>query len=130
LAVKRCSYLKEEAEADPLVVLVVATLVGVKGLVNSGMRDINADPLPEGTGYRVRRVDPAVRIEHILWDVFCVNTVYGVAHVLSCGHYERERQQAHDSERVVEAEDGAVDVDMADLGQVLQTPEHVQHFGS
>ena len=41
--------LEEEAEADPLVVLVVAALQGVLGLVHPGVGDIEPDPLPEGT---------------------------------------------------------------------------------
>ena len=46
------------------------------------MGDVNANPFPEGTGNGVRRVDPAVGVEHILRDVLCVNTVNGVANIL------------------------------------------------
>ena len=59
-----------------------------------------------------------------------MNTVYGVSDILARGHYEGECQQAHDCERVVKAEDGAVDVNMTDLRQVLESAEDVQHFGS
>ena len=93
------------------------------------MRDIDPDPLPEGTGDRVCGVYPAVRVEHILRNVFGVNTVYGVAHVLSRGHDQREGKQAHHREGVVQAEDGRVDVDMADLDKVLESAEDVQHLG-
>ena len=86
-------------------------------------------PLPECTGDSVRGVDPAVCVQHILGDVFCVDAVYGVAHILPCGDDEREGQQAHHREGVVQPEDGAVDVHVADLYQVLEATEYVQHLG-
>ena len=59
-------YLKEQAEADPLVVLVVSPLERVLCLVHTRVRHIEPDPLPEGTGYGVRGVDPTVCIQYIL----------------------------------------------------------------
>ena len=59
-----------------------------------------------------------------------MNTVYGVSNILARGHYKGKGQQAHDRERIVKAEDGAVDVNMTDFRQVLESAEDVQHFGS
>ena len=93
------------------------------------MRHIDPYPLPEGTWDCVRGVDPAVCVQHILWYVFGVHAVDGIAHVLPRGHYEGKRQQAHHRERVVQSENCAVNVDMDDLNQVLESPEDVQHVG-
>ena len=79
------SYLEEEAEADPLVVADIAPLLGVDGFVYAGMSHIDPDPLPEGAGDGVGGVDPAVRVQHVLWNVLGVNTVDGVAHILPEG---------------------------------------------
>ena len=59
-------YLEEEAEADPLIVLVVSPLQRVLGLVHAGVRHVETNPLPEGTGDGVGGVDPAVRVQHVL----------------------------------------------------------------
>jgi hypothetical protein len=45
----------------------------------------------------------------------CVDAVDWVSHVLPRGDDEREGEEAHYGERVVQAEDGGVDVNMADL---------------
>ena len=79
-------YLKEKAEANPLVVSDISPLLRVNSLVNTRMGDINAYPLPEGTGDCVCRMNPAVGVQDILGDVFGVNTIYGIANVLAgCG---------------------------------------------
>lgn len=123
------TYLEEEAEADPLVVLDVSPLLGIHRLVDARVSHIYAYPLPESAGDRVRGVDPAIRVEHVLWYVLGVHAVDGVAHVLPGGDDERERQQAHDREGVVQPEDGAVNVHVADLDEVLEPAEDVQHLG-
>ena len=46
------------------------------------MGHVDPDPLPEGAGDGVGRVDPAVRVQHILGDVLGVNTVNGVTNIL------------------------------------------------
>jgi hypothetical protein len=108
---------------------VVPALIGIHSFVYARMSNVNSNAFPEGTGYGVRGVNPAVSIEHILGDVFCVNTINRISNILTCGHYQRKSQQAHHRKGVVQPEDGAVDVHMADLGQVLQTTEDIQHFG-
>jgi len=84
-------HLEEEAEADPLVVANIASLLRINGLVNAGVRHVNTDPLPKGAGDRVGGVDPAVRVQHVLWYVLSVNTIDGVAHILPAGLKESSR---------------------------------------
>ena len=64
--VRTSSYLEEEAEADPLIVLVVSPLQRILCLVHAGVRHVETNPLPEGTGDGVGGVDPAVRVQHVL----------------------------------------------------------------
>ncbi len=108
------SYLEEQTKADPLVVLVVSPLFGVYRFVDARMCHVEPDPLPEGTGYRVRGVDPAEGVEHLLRDVFCVDAVYWVADVLFCRHNEREGKHARRCHGVVQSEHPRVDVDVGD----------------
>ncbi len=82
------TYLEEEAEADPLVVLDVSPFFRVDGLVHPRVCHINSYPLPEGTGNGVGGVDPTVSVEHILGDLLCVNAVDGISHILPGGDNE------------------------------------------
>ncbi len=91
------------------------------------MSHINANAFPEGTGYGVGWMDPAVSIEHILWDVFTMNTINGVANILARCHYKRESQHECDWYWVVKTEDGRVNLDMFELEEALQATEHIQH---
>ncbi len=122
-------YLEEEAEADPLVVLYVSPLLGIDGLVHTRVGHVDAYPLPEGTGYGVGGVDPAVRVEHVLWDLLGVDAVDGIAHVLTGGDNQGEGNQEADCHRVVHPEDRRVYRDMADLDEALEASEHIQHLG-
>ena len=124
---RSCSYLKEEAKANPLIVFDVTSFFWVDGLVNARMGDVNTNPLPEGTWNGVSRMNPAVRVEDIFGDVFGVNTVDWIAYVLSRRHDQAKCQQTHDGERVVESKDGTVDVNVTDFDEGLETPENVQH---
>lgn len=72
-------------------------------------------------------MDPAVRVQHILWYVLRMHTVNGVAHILPRRDNQRETHQHHDCERVVQPEHRRVYGDVADFDQVLQAPEYVQH---
>ena len=75
------SYLKEEAEADPLVVLDISPLLWVDCFVDARVGHVQPHPLPEGAGDGVGGVNPTVGVEDILWDVFGMNTVNGIAHI-------------------------------------------------
>ena len=92
------------------------------------MGNIYTNPLPEGTGDGVGTVDPAVGVQHVLGDVLGVNAVYGIAHVLTSCHDQRERQQEGDGGGVVEPEDAGVDGDVVGLHQALQTSEYFDHL--
>ena len=56
------TFLEEEAEADPLVVANIAALLWVHRLVDTRVRHVDPDPLPEGAGDGVGRVNPAKRV--------------------------------------------------------------------
>ena len=60
------SYLEEQTEADPLVVLVISSLQRVLSLVHSRVSHVEPNPLPECAGNRVGGVDPAVRVQNVL----------------------------------------------------------------
>jgi len=104
------SYLKEQAEPDPLVVLDVLLVPIVAGLVNSWMRNVNPDPLPVRRRERVCWMYPAVRVEHVLWNVSGVNTHDRCPDVLSGCDNEGEGQQGHDRDSVVKPEHGSIGV--------------------
>ena len=74
-------YLEEKAEADPLVVLDISPLLRVNGFVNSRVGHIETHPFPEGTGYGVGRVDPAVSVQHVLRDILKFRLYYCWAHL-------------------------------------------------
>ena len=56
------SYLEEETESDPLVVLDVLLVPLVPGFVDAGVGHVDPDPLPVGGTQRVRWMDPTVRV--------------------------------------------------------------------
>ena len=124
------TYLEKEAEADPLIVLDVL-LVGLvlRRPVNTWMRYLDADFLEVGAVDGVRRVDPAVGVEHVFRNILGVDAVDRVAHILSRRHNQAERQQYHHRDAVVQPEHGRVDVDVADFDQVLQAAKYVEHVG-
>ena len=59
-----------------------------------------------------------------------MDTVYGIAHILSCCHNEAKSNENHDGDTVMESEHWRVDMYVADFDQVLQTPENVQHVAA
>jgi len=73
---------------------VVSPLQRVLCLVHAGVRHVETNPLPEGTGDGVGGVDPAVRVQHVLGNVLGVNAVDGVADILLGGHDQREGEHA------------------------------------
>ena len=122
------SYLEEEAKADPLVVLVVPPLFGVYGLVYPRVGYIESYALPKGTRDSVGGVYPTIGIEDVLRNVFGMDAVDGVAHVLLGRHDEGEGE--HDGRRhtVVEAEHPRVYVHVGDTQQPAKLAKDVQHL--
>lgn len=81
-------YLEEEAEADPLVVRVALLVFRVAPrTVYARVRYDHTNLLLECRLDGVRRVDPAVSVEHVLRYILSVNAVNGVPDVLSRRHY-------------------------------------------
>ena len=92
------------------------------------MRHVHPEPLAEGRGDGVGGVYPAVGVDHVLWDLLGVDTVYGVPDILTRGDNEAERQQDHHRDGVVEAEHRGVDVHVGDLDEVFEATEDIQHL--
>ena len=82
----------------------------VPGLVDPGVRHVHAHALPVGGAKRVRGMDPTIRVQHILRDLFRVHTHDRRPDVLSRGHYEGEGEQHHNSHTVVQPKDTSVRV--------------------
>jgi hypothetical protein len=99
--VMRSSYLEEEAESNPLVVLDVLLIPLVSGLVHAGVGHVHANTLPVRRTQRVRGMDPTVCVEHLFGNFLGMNTHDGGANVLPGGDYECEGEQDHDGEPVV-----------------------------
>lgn len=122
------TYLEKQAETHPLVVLVhFAIVVLPLGITDARVRHLGADLLQEQALERVRRMDPAICVEDVLWNVFGVHTVDRIADILARRDDQRERHQHHDSDRVVQPEHGRIDVHMADLDEILKATEYVEH---
>ena len=62
-----------------------------------------------------------------LWNIICVDAVYRVSDILSCGNDEREGEHASGSDAVVKPEDPAVDVDVRHVQEPLKLSEYLQH---
>lgn len=125
-------YLQKQHEADPLVVSVLLSLAfGIRfGIVDAGKGHFQALSLLVRCGYRVRAVYPAVSVENVLGQVLAVYTIDGIADVLAGCDDEGERYQQDHSQAVMQAEDGAVDMDVRDFYETLQTAKYVQHLGT
>ena len=100
---------------------------GVNGFVNPRMCHVKAYTLPEGTGYCVCRVYPAVGIQYLLWYVFAMDAVNGVAHILLGWHNQWKGEHARRGHRVVQPEHPRVDVHMGDTEQATKLAKDVQH---
>ena len=94
------------------------------------MGHVNTDPLPEGAGYCVGGVDPAVSVQHVLGDVFGVDTVDRVPDVLPGGDDQREGEEEGDGGAVVKPEYAGVDGDVVRFDQTFQSSEYFQHCPS
>ena len=109
------SYLEEEAEADPLVVLHVLLVPLVPGLVHAWMGHVHPDSLPVGGGEGVGGVDPAVRVQHLFRDVLRVDAHDRGTDVLPRRHNEGKGEQDHDGRPVMESKYTTVRVETANF---------------
>lgn len=75
-------------------------------------------------------MNPAVRIQHVLGNVFGVNAIDWIADVLARRYDQREGHEHQNREGVVRSKDQRIDVHMTDANQVLQAAEYVQHGGN
>ena len=66
-------------------------------------------------------------VDNYLWNIFGVNAVYWIAHVLLGRHNEREGKHAGGGDAVVKSEDPAVNMNMGDVEQTTQLAEYLQH---
>jgi len=124
------SYLKGETEYNPLIIFDISSLIGVNGFVNSGMRNIDWDSLPEGARNCVGRMNPAIGIENALWNIMWVNTVDGVTEELPRCHEDGGGDHERYRKFVAESENGGVNFDPLELEDALETWEWPQHFES
>ena len=87
----------------------------VPGLVDPRVRHINANALPVRRAKRVGRVDPAVRVQHVLRDILRVNAHDRRANILSCCNYERKGEQHHHRDAVVQPKHTSIRVKSTDF---------------
>jgi hypothetical protein len=79
-------YLEEEAKADPLIVSIDLSVVGFAFTISDArIRHLLSGLLEEHALQRICAVNPAVCVENVLGYVLGVDTVDGIAHILSCG---------------------------------------------
>lgn len=106
----------------PVVHIFLSLLTAVP---DARVRHLHAHLLVEETLQRVRGMDPAIRVQHILGDVLRVNAVYGVSDVLARRHDETERDQQDHRYRVVQAKNRRVDVYIVHFNEILQSTKNV-----
>ena len=74
-------------------------------------------------------MDPAIEIEDVIRHIVGVDAVNGVAHILTSGDDHRKGEEDHRADAPVQSEHGAIDVNMADLNQGLESEEYIEHVG-
>lgn len=100
------------------------------GIVDARKGHFQAFSLSVCRGYRIRAVYPAVSVQDVFGQILTVYAVDGIADVLAGCDDQRERYQQDHSQAVMQAEDGAVDMDVRDFYETLQTTKYVQHLGT
>ncbi len=115
--------LKEENEADPLVVLVMLNFFSWISLRSNARKWEAGNDVWKSE----RRLDPAEGIEEVGGNPVD-DTVDGIAEELFGGHQEAGGGEDEGGELVVEPEDAAVGLDGVCLKQAGQRAEQVQHF--
>lgn len=109
------TYLKEQAEAHPLVIPVQLLITLFFGGFDARIGHLDADPLVESASHRVRGMNPAVGVQHVFGNVFRVNAIDRITDVLSGRHDQTERDQDQNRYRIMQAEHWRIDVNVGDL---------------
>jgi len=120
--------LEEQNKANPLVVPVVLEHPLVRRRIHSWSHDLGSNRLLHRRLYRISRVNPTVCVDDRGRNRICTNTVNGVPDILFGRRDHTEGQEDNHSQRVVETEDGVVDMDPRDLEQALETSKDVNHL--
>lgn len=118
------TYLKEQAEADPLVVLVYLFVTHIFFPLLAAVPDARVGHLhPHFLGkealQRVSGVNPTVRVQNVLWYVFGMDAVDWVPDVLPRGHDQTERYQQDDRDGVMQPKHRRVDVYIVHLNKIF-----------
>lgn len=82
----------------PIAHVLLALLAAV---ADARVGHLDAHFLAEEALQRIRRVDPAVGVEHVFGNVLGVYAVDGVAHVLARRHDQAKRYQQYHCDRIV-----------------------------
>ena len=72
----------------------VSSFVWIKGFVHPRMCYIETDAFPERAGDGICWMDPAKCVEYVLRNIFWVDAVDGITHILFGRNYEGEREHA------------------------------------
>lgn len=89
-------YLKKQTKADPLIVSIdFAIICFAFAVSDTRVWHFLSGLFEEHTLQRICAVDPAVSVEYIFRNIFCVDAINWITNVLSCGDDERESNQHH-----------------------------------
>ena len=66
-------------------------------------------------------------VDNYLRNIFGVNAVYWIAHILFGGYNERKGEHAGGGDAVVESEDPAINMNMRDVQESTQFSKYLQH---
>lgn len=92
-------YLKKETKADPLIVSVNFAVVCLALTISDArIRHLLAKLFQEHAFESVCAVYPAICVENVLRNIFCVNAIDRIADILTCGDDQREGNQHHDGD--------------------------------
>lgn len=92
-------YLEKETKADPLIISVDFAVVCLALTISDArIRHLLSGLFQKHALESICAVNPAVRVENILGNIFCVNAIDWIADVLSCGDNQREGNQHHDGD--------------------------------
>ena len=124
------AYLKGQTKDDPLIIFDISPFIWINSLVNSRMRNINCDSLPEGTWYGICGMNPAVSVENTFWDVICVNTINGIAKELPWCHKNWWGHKQDNRKLVAKSENCGINFHFFKFEYTLDAWKWAQHFES